>query len=76
MERESIVEGGGLYGHFREQRQPVQIKSFLLVYEAVKTTKNDQVGWRSIWEGSFGCEFFYVGRCVLREWVVRGQLKQ
>ncbi len=21
---------------------------------------------------SFGCEFFYVGRCVLREWVVVG----
>ncbi len=24
-----------------------------------------------IWEGSLGCEFF-VGRCVLREWVVGG----
>ncbi len=28
-------------------------------------------GW-GIWEGSLGCNFFYVGRCVLREWVVRG----
>ncbi len=25
-----------------------------------------------MWEGSFVCEFFYVGRCVLREWVVKG----
>ncbi len=23
-----------------------------------------------MWEASFGCEFFYVGQCVLREWVV------
>ncbi len=28
-----------------------------------------------MWVGSFGCELFYVGRCVLREWVVvRGEL--
>ncbi len=49
-----------------------QIESFLLVYEAVRTTRNDQVGWwgymgRVIWV----C-VFYVGRCVLREFVVRG----
>ncbi len=25
--------------------QPVQIKSFSLVYEAVKTTTSDEVGW-------------------------------
>ncbi len=31
-------------------------------------------GWGGggIREGSFRCEFFYVGRCVLREWDVRG----
>ncbi len=23
-----------------------------------------------MWEASFGCEFFYVGQCALREWVV------
>ncbi len=23
-------------------------------------------------EGSFGCEYFYMGRCVLGEWVVGG----
>ncbi len=32
-----------------------QIKSFLLVYEAVKTTINDQVGGGGTWEGSFRC---------------------
>ncbi len=46
--------------------------SFLLVYKAVKITMNDQV----VWWGHMGrvtwvC-VFYVGRCVLREWVVRG----
>ncbi len=25
-----------------------------------------------MWKRSLGCEFFYVGRCVLREWVKRG----
>ncbi len=45
-----------------------------MAHEAVKTTLNDQVGWWGIWEGSFGNEFFYVGRCVLREWVVVGGL--
>ncbi len=25
-----------------------------------------------MWEGSFVCEVFYVGRCVLREWFVKG----
>ncbi len=51
------------------------IKSFLLVYEAVQTTTtNDQVGGGAggILEVSFGCEFFYVDRCVFREWVVGG----
>ncbi len=33
-----------------------QIKSFLLDDEAVKTTINDQVGWREYTEGSLGCE--------------------
>ncbi len=40
---------------------------FLLVYEAVKTTLNDKVWWWVIWVW-----VFYVGQCVLREWVVRG----
>ncbi len=35
-----------------------QIKSFLLVYEAVKTTINDQVGGGGIREGSFWCVLF------------------
>ncbi len=44
----------------------------LLIYKAVKTTIDDQVGWwgymgRVIWVYNF-----YVGRCVLREWVVGG----
>ncbi len=46
-----------------------QINSFILVYEGVRTTINGVVG--DIWEGAFGCGFSYVGRCVLREWVVR-----
>ncbi len=25
-----------------------------------------------MWEGSFGCAFFYAGLYVLREWVVGG----
>ncbi len=29
------------------------------------------MGGRGVWEGSLGC-LFYVGRCVLREWVVGG----
>ncbi len=45
----------------------IQIKSILLVNEAVRTTFNDQVGWWGLWEGSFGPEVFYVGQCVLRE---------
>ncbi len=48
-----------------------QIKSFLLVYEAVKTTINDQgVVW-VYGKGHKGVSFC-VGRCVLREWVVGG----
>ncbi len=44
----------------------------LLIYKAVKTTIDDQVGWwgymgRVIWVYNFD-----VGRCVLREWVVGG----
>ncbi len=35
------------------------------------TSINDQVGAGVYWKGHSG-EFFYVGRCVLREWVVRG----
>ncbi len=46
-----------------------QISSFILVYEGVRTTLNGVVG--DISEGTFGCGFSYVGRCVLREWVVR-----
>ncbi len=43
-----------------------------MVYEAVKTITNDQVGWwgyvgRVIW-----VRVIYVGRCVLREWAVGG----
>ncbi len=48
-----------------------QIKSFLLVYGAVKTTINDQ---RVVWvygEGHKGVSFC-VGGCVLRECVVEG----
>ncbi len=29
-------------------------------------------GGGGMWEGSFGCEFFYVGRCVPGEWVGDG----
>ncbi len=29
-----------------DDSEQIQIKSFLLVYEVVKTTINDQVGWR------------------------------
>ncbi len=45
-----------------------------MVYEAVRTSINDEVKWGGggMWKGSFGCEFFYVGRCVQREWVVEG----
>ncbi len=44
-----------------------QIKSFLLVYEALKTTINDQgVVW-VYGKGHQGVSFC-VGRCVLREW--------
>ncbi len=48
-----------------------QIKSFLLVYGAVKTTINDQ---GEVWvygEGHKGVSFC-VGGCVLRECVVEG----
>ncbi len=46
-----------------------QIKSFLLVYGAVKTTISDQ---EVVWVYGKGHErvSFCVGRCVLREWVV------
>ncbi len=39
----------------------IKIKSVLLVYEAVWTTINGQVGWWGYVEGSFGCEFFLSG---------------
>ncbi len=29
-------------------------------------------GGGGMWEWSFGCAIFYVGQCVLREWVVGG----
>ncbi len=48
-----------------------QIKSFLLVYGAVKATMNDQ---GLVWvygKGHWGVSFC-VGGCVLREWVVGG----
>ncbi len=49
----------------------MQIKSFLLVYGAVKTTINDQgVVW-VYGKGHWGVSFCVV-RCVLREWVVGG----
>ncbi len=44
----------------------------LLVYKAVKTTLNDQVGYGVCRKGQLGCEFFYVCRRVLREWAVGG----
>ncbi len=47
-------------------------QSFLLVYEAVKTTTDDQVGWRGYMGRVIWVWVFYVGRCVLREWVVGG----
>ncbi len=50
--------------------QSNQIKSFLLVYGAVKTSINDQGG--AVWvygKGHKGVSFC-VGGCVLREWVV------
>ncbi len=34
--------------------------------------KTTRWGGGGIWERSFGSEFFYVGRCVLREWVMSG----
>ncbi len=46
----------------------IPMKSFLFIYEAVKTTINNQVEWwRVDGKGHLG-----VSRCVLREWVVRG----
>ncbi len=48
------------------------IKAFLLVYEAVKTTINDQVGWWRYMGGVTWMLVFHVGRCMLREWVVGG----
>ncbi len=48
-----------------------QIKSFLLVYGAVKTSINDQgVAW--VYKKGHKGVRFCVGRCVLREWVVGG----
>ncbi len=48
-----------------------QIKSFLLVYRAVKTTINDQgVVW--IYGKCHKGVNFCVGRCALTEWVVGG----
>ncbi len=47
-------------------------KSNQIIFIGQRSSKDDQVGGGSIWEGSFGCEFFYVDRCVLREWVVKG----
>ncbi len=49
-----------------------KVKSFLLVYEAVKTTFNDQMGWRGYKRRINWLRNFNVGRCVLREWVVSG----
>ncbi len=43
-----------------------------MVYEAVKTILNDCVGWRGYMGRVIWVQVFYVGRCVLREWVVRG----
>ncbi len=40
--------------------------------EAVKTTINGQVGWWGYMGRVIWVEVFYVGRCVLREWVVGG----
>ncbi len=48
-----------------------QIKSFLLVYGAVKTTINDQgVVW--VYGKDHIGVSFCVGGCVLREWAVEG----
>ncbi len=47
-------------------------KPFLLVYEAVKTTINDQVWWQGYMRRVIWVKLSLVGRCVLREWVVRG----
>ncbi len=47
-----------------------QIKSFLLVYEAVYYKRPGGVAG-VYGKGHLGASF-YVGRCVLREWVVRG----
>ncbi len=46
-------------------------KPFLLVYEAVKTTETTKWVVGVYGTGHLG-EFFYMGRCVLREWVVSG----
>ncbi len=53
------------------------IKSLLLVYEAVTTAINDQLGWcayvvKFVWVDVDRCLFFDVDRCVLSEWVVGG----
>ncbi len=48
----------------------IQIKLYLLGYEAV--TINDQVGWWGYMGKVSKVWVFYVGRCVLRELVVRG----
>ncbi len=47
-----------------------QIKSFF-VYEAVKTSINDLVGWRGYIGRAPWVRVFYVARCVLGELVVR-----
>ncbi len=46
------------------------IESFLLDYETVKNTINDQVGWWGYMGRVIRVWASYVGRCVLREWVV------
>ncbi len=43
-----------------------------MVYQVVKITMNDQVVWWGYMGRVTWVCVFYVGRCVLREWVVRG----
>ncbi len=43
-----------------------------MVYAAVKITINDQVGWWGYMGGVIWVYVTYVGRCVQKEWVVRG----
>ncbi len=47
-------------------------QTFFLGLGSLKNYYTRPGGGVGIWEGSLGCEFFCLGGCVLREWVVEG----